>query len=312
MSDSIPALIAEARKAQKAVYLAAPEDVADDLHRIIKGLADALESLSAPSGDDREALMSDLIPDEEQLAEANKRYPTDHEVDDPHGETGVARSDPYGYDATANEAFLEGAMWERARHSSVVAVPSDTALQIPTPESDKYAEFEEWEQAMWIHQPVISAHDGRIAGCQCLDRVFVKGKEDWGSHLASIITARLRASQPVQVEPWSTENLEIVNGWLVERGAHPLDYPAGAAYGAMPHSDAEPLVNLSALPGWPVQVEVTEQAVVTLAKHMANVASDWTDICDDDDHPLEHSNWEAYTDDARAALAALGGGDHAE
>lgn len=58
-----------------------------------------------------------------------------------------------------------------------------------------------------------------------------------------------------------------------------------------------------------VQVEVTEQAVVTLAKYMANVASDWTDICDDDDHPLEHSNWEAYTDDARAALAALGGGD---
>lgn len=62
--------------------------------------------------------MSDLIPDEEQLAEANKRYPPDHEVDDPHGETGVARSDPYGYDATANKAFLEGAMWERGRRPS--------------------------------------------------------------------------------------------------------------------------------------------------------------------------------------------------
>lgn len=48
MTDSIPALIAEARKAQRAVYLAAPEPVAEDLHRIIKGLADALESLSAP------------------------------------------------------------------------------------------------------------------------------------------------------------------------------------------------------------------------------------------------------------------------
>ena len=49
MSENIPALIAEARRAQVAVYIAAPEPVAEDLHRIIKSLADALES---PSGDD--------------------------------------------------------------------------------------------------------------------------------------------------------------------------------------------------------------------------------------------------------------------
>ena len=48
MTDSIPVLIAEARAVQRAVYLAAPEPVAKDLHRIIKGLADPLESLSAP------------------------------------------------------------------------------------------------------------------------------------------------------------------------------------------------------------------------------------------------------------------------
>lgn len=61
----------------------------------------------------------------------------------------------------------------------------------------------------------------------------------------------------------------------------------------------------------PVQVEVTEASVTVLAKYMANVASDWNhNDCGDDDHPLEHSNWEAYTDDARRALvAALGGGD---
>ena len=36
-------LVAEARKAQRAVYLATDEHVAEDLSRIIRGLADALE-----------------------------------------------------------------------------------------------------------------------------------------------------------------------------------------------------------------------------------------------------------------------------
>ena len=54
-----------------------------------------------------------------------------------------------------------------------------------------------------------------------------------------------------------------------------------------------------------VQVEVTEASVKILAKHMANAASDWNhDDCDDDDHSLEHSNWEAYTGDALRALSA--------
>lgn len=57
-------------------------------------------------------------------------------------------------------------------------------------------------------------------------------------------------------------NLEIVNSWLVERGAHDPEYPAGAAYGAMPYSDAEPLVNLSEVSGWPtVDRDKLEQAV---------------------------------------------------
>lgn len=43
--------------------------------------------------------------------EADKRYPRDHEVDDPFGETGVARSDPYGYEEYANRAFVAGAEW---------------------------------------------------------------------------------------------------------------------------------------------------------------------------------------------------------
>lgn len=57
-------------------------------------------------------------------------------------------------------------------------------------------------------------------------------------------------SGPTSTPP-NPDNLEIVNGWLVERGAHELEYPAGAAYGFLPYSDAEPLLNLAELPGWP-------------------------------------------------------------
>jgi len=54
-------------------------------------------------------------------------------------------------------------------------------------------------------------------------------------------------------------------------------------------------------------VEVTEAMVEAVARIIANAACDWIDQCDDDDHPLGHSNWGAYMDDARAALrAALG------
>ena len=65
--------------------------------------------------------------------------------------------------------------------------------EVPEPSAEGYAEFEDWEQEMFRHQPVLSMHDGSIAGCQCLDRVFVKGREDWGTHLATIITSRLTA-----------------------------------------------------------------------------------------------------------------------
>lgn len=68
-------------------------------------------------------------------------------------------------------------------------------LPTPSPSDEGYAEFEDWEQEMFRHQPVLSMQDGSIAGCQCLDRVFVKGREDWGTHLASVITARIPRPQ---------------------------------------------------------------------------------------------------------------------
>ena len=43
--------------------------------------------------------------------EAFKRYPPNHPVEDPFGETGWAESDPYGYEEYAVRAFIAGAKW---------------------------------------------------------------------------------------------------------------------------------------------------------------------------------------------------------
>lgn len=82
--------------------------------------------------------------------------------------------------------------------------------EVPEPSAEGYAKFEDWEQEMFRHQPVLSMADGSVAGCQCLDRVFVKGREDWGSHLAAVITARLPGPQG---EPSDAEVLAALNSW---------------------------------------------------------------------------------------------------
>jgi len=41
--------------------------------------------------------------------EAKRVYPSNHLVDDPLGETGVAESDPYGYDEVEARGFVAGA-----------------------------------------------------------------------------------------------------------------------------------------------------------------------------------------------------------
>lgn len=64
MDDATQKLVDDARKAQRAVYLATEKDVADDLARIIGGLADAFEAAQRPpvSPEQREALIDLLTP----------------------------------------------------------------------------------------------------------------------------------------------------------------------------------------------------------------------------------------------------------
>lgn len=55
--------------------------------------------------------------------------------------------------------------------------------------TERTPEFEALEQELFKHQPVLSMRDGSIAGCQCMDRVFSKRTEDWGTHLAEVFHA---------------------------------------------------------------------------------------------------------------------------
>jgi hypothetical protein len=54
---------------------------------------------------------------------------------------------------------------------------------------ERTPEFESLEEELYQHQPVLSIADGSIAGCQCMDRVFYKPAEDWGTHLAEVFRA---------------------------------------------------------------------------------------------------------------------------
>lgn len=104
MSDN-KKLIAEARKvAGKGVstddgftYLVPAADLAE-YWRVINGLISTLEQ-------EDQGL-------DEVRAEAERRYPTNHTVDDPFGATGEAQSDPYGYEDYARTAFIAGAKWQ--------------------------------------------------------------------------------------------------------------------------------------------------------------------------------------------------------
>ncbi len=57
------------------------------------------------------------------------------------------------------------------------------------------------ENELHRHQPILSMEDGSIAGCQCMDRVFYRGGEDWGSHLAEVCNGYMEAAAREALKP---------------------------------------------------------------------------------------------------------------
>ncbi len=97
----------------------------------------------------------------------------------------------------------------------------------PTTNDPRYPEFEALEQELFKHQPVLSMHDGSIAGCQCMDRVFVRKSEDWGTHLASVFFDLLAAHDREVREECAkvAENIYFGN-------APAFSFPAAHVWGA--------------------------------------------------------------------------------
>lgn len=58
------------------------------------------------------------------------------------------------------------------------------------------------------------------------------------------------------------DNLEIVGDLLILRGVHPPDYPSDMAYGALPYSDAEVVMDLTEVRGWKAVVKEEAEALV--------------------------------------------------
>jgi hypothetical protein len=91
----------------------------------------------------------------------------------------------------------EDLAWWLSRADAALGVFEEA--HTPT-DDERTPEFEALEQELFKHQPVLSMTDGSIAGCQCMDRVFYKRTEDWGTHLAEVFEA-LVAYRTVQGEP---------------------------------------------------------------------------------------------------------------
>lgn len=66
---------------------------------------------------------------------ALEKYPRNHIVDDPHGATGYAESDPYGDNEAIREAFIQGAFW---RH----VAPQEVAVEVELRTRVQYLEDE--------------------------------------------------------------------------------------------------------------------------------------------------------------------------
>ena len=75
-------------------------------------------------------------------------------------------------------------------------------------QTERSPEFDSLEQELFKHQPVLSMRDGSIAGCQCLDRVFHKDTEDWGTHLAEVF----ESLRPAHTEPTGAQVQAAIQG----------------------------------------------------------------------------------------------------
>lgn len=116
--------------------------------------------------------------------------------------------------------------WPHIARAALTAAAPYIAAQAMAEPLD-VTEREPWEQELWRHQPVLSAHDGGVVGCQCMDRVFVAATEDWGTHLTDVIAPLLVVLTRIEAlrDEWLSEsataegNARALDGLSMQDGA---------------------------------------------------------------------------------------------
>lgn len=73
-------------------------------------------------------------------------------------------------------------------------------------------------QLALAHLPILGvAGTGKIVGCRCMDRVFVRGQETWAEHIADAILATFpELSRAAALEPEWEYSSRAENGFLYE------------------------------------------------------------------------------------------------
>lgn len=124
------------------------------------------------------------------------------------------------------------------------------------------------------------------------------------AHLDGWHAARLHMLKAPLIEDG---DLEVVNDWLVLRGAHEAEYPAGPEYGPYPYSDADPIVELSKVAGYPPVPTIAEMDAMVEAAAEAAFLSTGPSIANgmtDDWANADEFQRERWRTRARAALTA--------
>lgn len=138
-----------------------------------------------------------------------------------------------------------------------VQVATDALLSLPEPSGEDV--IERSREVLGAHHPVVGkfAHLNPVVGCQCMDRVFIAGQENYPSHIRDVLAAAGLLANPDAIRERSSGEVRIEGTWLVrDVGKHTCGTAMGGHYGAHePGCGTVPEVNLATLPGWDAVIQ---------------------------------------------------------
>ena len=90
-----------------------------------------------------------------------------------------------------------------------VQVATDALLSLPEPSGEDV--IERSREVLGAHHPVVGkfAHLNPVVGCQCMDRVFIAGQENYPSHIRDVLAAAGLLANPDAIRRAKAEALTL-------------------------------------------------------------------------------------------------------